>query len=475
MADFATDAAPATWTVPRCPFALEYSTRILDEIRLAVVDAFFALPRGGAEIGGVLIGTHDPGRITISAYQPIDCEHATGPSFTLSKNDEAKLTDLLVSLRGRVVGWYHSHTRSDIFLSEADLDLYQRYFPEPWQVALVLKPHAFQPMRMGFFFREPDGSIHASAAYQEMVLEPLPIHQVPSRDALFRSPWSAPYRPETETQGALGPAIDVMPAKVEPAADPTPRRPVLVKPPEPPPAAVPEPPPAAPALAAQAPRPAPEPSLPPPPRFLLTQPEPAHRWVALLAIAAGLAIGGVAYQTKEVWLPRLTSTARFAAPPSAPPSLGLNTLDTGGQLQIRWDRNSLPARTGIAAILEISDGQEAQPQSIAMDPQHLQAGVFTYGRQAAKVEVALTIRMPDGRDVREATTYLGALPQLLPPPEDPEIRRQRDELAQQAAKLKSDLAAQEKRTKRLEKSLTDVQKALKEQQLRRLDNQLPEK
>ena len=36
------------------------------------------------------------------------------------------------------MGWYHSHTRSEIFLSDADLEIHNRYFPEPWQVALVL-------------------------------------------------------------------------------------------------------------------------------------------------------------------------------------------------------------------------------------------------------------------------------------------------------------------------------------------------
>lgn len=475
MADLATYDAPLTWNAPRCPFTVEYSARVLDDIRLAVVDAFFSLPRGGAEIGGVLTGTHEPGRVIINSYQAIDCEHASGPSFTLSRNDEAKLTDLLTSLRGKVVGWYHSHTRSEIFLSDTDLDVYKRYFPEFWQVALVMKPHTFQPMRMGFFFREPDGSIHASTAYQEMVLEPLPIRQAPSRDPLFRSPSSVPFRLEKETRGAAGPIIDLMPGKDEPAPEPPPRGPVLVRPPEAPPAVVPAPVPAAPTPAAQAPEPAPEPSLPPPPTFLLTQPGPSRRGVAFLAIAAGLAIGGVAFQTRDVWLPRLIATVGMAVPQSRPPSLGLNTLDTDGQLQIRWDRNSLAARTGVAAVLAIADGEQPRPQSIPMDSEHLQAGVFTYGRQAAKVEVALAIRMPDGSDVSEATTFLGALPQHQPPPEDPEIRRQRDELAQEAAKLKSDLASQEKRTRQLEKSLTEVQKALKEQQLKRLENQLPQK
>src|SRR5262245_54031910 len=156
----------AVWTSATCPFRVEYAPRVLDDIRLAVMDAFFSLPRGGAEIGGILLG-HRPGnRLLITDYAPLPCEHAHGPGFTLSPNDEEKLRKLMA--RARVdfpglepVGWYHSHTRSEIFLSEADLAVQEKFFPEPWQVALVLKPHTFLPMRAGFFFREAEGGIHS--------------------------------------------------------------------------------------------------------------------------------------------------------------------------------------------------------------------------------------------------------------------------------------------------------------------------
>ena len=155
----------ATWKAPQCPFTIEYSLRALDDIRLAVVDAFFSLPRGGAEIGGILLGRYSNQRLVIADYVALDCEHAFGPSFTLSPPDQDRLAELLASAeqnpdRLRPVGWYHSHTRSEIFLTEADQDLHNRYFREPWQVALVLKPHTFHPTRAGFFFRETDGSIH---------------------------------------------------------------------------------------------------------------------------------------------------------------------------------------------------------------------------------------------------------------------------------------------------------------------------
>src|SRR5215475_345259 len=131
MGDTHTDGALASWTTPECPFVIEYLPKVLDDIRLAVVDAFFSLPRGGAEIGGVLLGRHDRGRVLITDSVALECEHAFGPSFTLSKPDLARLGELLASLRkhpaGVVVGWYHSHTRSEIFLNDADQEIHKRF------------------------------------------------------------------------------------------------------------------------------------------------------------------------------------------------------------------------------------------------------------------------------------------------------------------------------------------------------------
>jgi hypothetical protein len=141
------------------------------------MDAFFSIPHGGAEIGGVLCGTHNVGRVRILAARPLECEHAFGPTFTLSDADQGRLRALLDEgcrdLRAQgmePVGWYHSHTRSDIFLSAQDLEIHNRYFTNPWDVALVVRPHRTQPLRAGFFFREPGGAIHADSTYGEFVL-----------------------------------------------------------------------------------------------------------------------------------------------------------------------------------------------------------------------------------------------------------------------------------------------------------------
>src|ERR1700687_1317938 len=74
---------------------IEYPLSVLNEIRTAVVDAYLSLPHGGLETGGVLFGTRTEDAVRIMNHRPIPCEHAAGPSFTLSDNDREKLDVLL--------------------------------------------------------------------------------------------------------------------------------------------------------------------------------------------------------------------------------------------------------------------------------------------------------------------------------------------------------------------------------------------
>jgi proteasome lid subunit RPN8/RPN11 len=442
------ESALATWTAPQCPFTVEYSARALDDIRLAVVDAFFSLPRGGAEIGGLLLGSFAEGRLRITGYAPIECEHAQGPSFTLSDRDHERLARQLAEARSgpaglQPVGWYHSHTRSEIFLSEADQGIHRRYFPERWHAALVLRPRTLQPTRAGFFFPEPDGSIRGEASYAEFALTPLPLQKVPAGDA----PPAAAPQPDFRRcrSGPTGPVITVTAAASEPAAAPAmvpPARPGAAQEREP------------------EPEPLPQPALP---QFLEAAPAASHRGLwALLSAVVVLASGAAAFQTRELWLPRAAALIG-PKPAPAPAALGVSALDHAGQLQIRWRRESVPQ--GVEGQLEIVDGPD--PRVIPLDAAHLQAGVFTYERESEKVDVTLVVRQPDGRQIREATSFLGG-----PPPYRP---GEREELTRKAAGLQSDLNAQEKRARSLEKSLKDARARLKREQQRRLVNQDPGK
>ena len=83
-----------------------------------------------------------------------------------------------------------------------------------------MKPHTFQPTRIGFFFREADGSVHASASYREEVLDAAagPAHALRSacrsavertlrRDAPAQEPASDPVTLSDSRAGARAVAV----------------------------------------------------------------------------------------------------------------------------------------------------------------------------------------------------------------------------------------------------------------------------
>lgn len=53
-----------------------------------------------------------------------------------------------------LVGWFHTHPRMGVFLSSYDTFLHNNFFPEMWQVALVIEPFSRSG---GFFIRQKDG------------------------------------------------------------------------------------------------------------------------------------------------------------------------------------------------------------------------------------------------------------------------------------------------------------------------------
>ena len=184
------------WELPQCPFRIEAAVEVIDDIRLAVVEGFFSVPRGGVEIGGVLFGDCQAHRIVIRSFRRLECEYESGPSFILSARDRARLAQLLTDagtdpeLAGQKrLGWFHSHTRSEICLTPADLEIYRDYFPGPQDVALVLKPAQLQPTMAGFFFREPDGSVHAEASYEEFNTDPAFLKSFISEDSVAPPPF----------------------------------------------------------------------------------------------------------------------------------------------------------------------------------------------------------------------------------------------------------------------------------------------
>src|SRR6202521_2990741 len=115
------------WTVPESPVSIDYSRVLIEEIRHEVAEGFQRLSRGGIEVGGILYGMRDGRTVRILAMRPIACEHARGPAFLLSDRDREVLAEQLEHaaedprLENLIcVGWFLSHTRSEILLTDSD-------------------------------------------------------------------------------------------------------------------------------------------------------------------------------------------------------------------------------------------------------------------------------------------------------------------------------------------------------------------
>ena len=125
------------WTAPEFAYQVTIPATVLDEIRFQVVEAYRSVPRGGVEVGGVFFGISLRDSLHIQTHRHIHCQYLTGPSFKLSSEDKLGLSAVLnlpasdPKLAGlTAIGWYHSHTRSEIFLSTEDLQLHHEFFPQ---------------------------------------------------------------------------------------------------------------------------------------------------------------------------------------------------------------------------------------------------------------------------------------------------------------------------------------------------------
>ena len=383
------------WSADESPVVVEYSHPVLEQIRAAAVAGYCRFPRGGMEVGGILFGNAEGNRVRILAAREVECEHASGPSYVLSAKDHYRLQGVIDASRRdpelagmTPVGWYHSHTRSEVFLSRADLEIQDRYFPGRRQIALVLRPNSLGSACAGFFVREADGSIRSERSYQEFVILP------PSR-----------------VRGAMVAAVDT----AEPTAT------------APPKAASEELEPAETALEEFEPEEfepeALEPTETTTDEFLEEVP-PRRSLLPWVWMALAIAVAAAAFGLG----PRLRPTAPALRP------LGLRVLDTNGQLQIVWDRASVRDQPARSATLEFVDGGERV--IVPFDAGRLMEGAFTYTRRSDNVEVRLRVARPGGAQ-EESVRFLGAapapaqspvsiepsalpLPDLTPEPQQPE-------------------------------------------------------
>jgi|SRR5579883_1708450 len=438
------------WCAREGALPIDYDPAVLERIGRAAVHASLALPRGGLEIGGLLLGRHEEGRVVVTDATPFECEHAFGPSFLLSQQDETRLGEMIALAKfsgdTEPVGWYHSHTRSEILLSAADQGLHRRHFPEPWQIALVVRPASAASVRAGFFFWETSGSDHPEA--KEFHFD-LTTKEADHSIIEAVTPSVSDSAPDSRScDGPVG-NQELPVERVETADEP------LVEPVE---AAGDQESPAAPIS---------ESGLRDdegistgrfPTELNLHRATRAGRLTRhwLLALTACSLVSAVAagYATRRIWVDRSTSGPPVDVAGAKTASIRLVTIDDEGQLQILWDPSQPVVLRSSGASLEIKDGNESR--SFTVSPAQLQTGSFTYGRQSERVDVTLSISRPEGGNLVQVTTYVGKPPKSTSA--NTRVQPERDKLAEEVVQLRNALARASERTKKLERLVEILRK-----------------
>jgi proteasome lid subunit RPN8/RPN11 len=121
-------------------------------------------------VGGWLIGKWRADRssgaqfIVVEATLPAPYTRHGGAYLTFTQDTQVALHQMMEEKHpGKdLVGWYHTHPRMGVFLSEYDTWLHRHFFPEPYQVALVVEPYSSSG---GFFIRQADGRLDARRYY----------------------------------------------------------------------------------------------------------------------------------------------------------------------------------------------------------------------------------------------------------------------------------------------------------------------
>ncbi len=310
------DAELDLWQAAGCAVRIEYSRAVMEQLRLDAVDGFHRLAHGGVEIGGVLFGVRDAGAVKILAHRALDCEYAYGPSFTLSENDRPLRAGAFWQnlSRGRGVScpaWSRSagitpiHARRFCFPKKilgSTISTFRIPGRSLWCCVLIVSI----PCALVFFFREPDGAVHAKSTRHEFLIAPV------------------------RNKSATGLPVDPVPSPIElPPADS--------------------------AVNDVAEPPSNEPS-PAPPRA--TSPRsakyPGRPWLWTAAAIAILLAGSL------FWIRGSHAVA----------GVSLRAIDEAGQLQIHWDRNSRTILQSTSGTLEIEDGPTRVQDELSQENLH---------------------------------------------------------------------------------------------------------
>ena len=352
------------WEVPGKQVSIHLQYDVIDRLLTEVLRGFGSMPRRGAEVGGLLLGSSElTDRLTvrIEDYEPVPCSYMNGPSYLLSERDLHEFADSYDRWRSGpdrriyAVGYYRSHTRDGLSVTPEDMSLIKKYLPPPKSVALLIKPFATKVSVAGFFFWE-DGSMHTASTYLEFPFRRKELGGGSSGAERVGTAMSrAPSVEDEQEPGLLRPTGEVAPESVREET-------------------------------AQ-----------------IAKPETFARkgwvWIPLsfIFLFLGVLLGfqaALSLQKK----PLIDSLDPY--------SLALSIAKSGDGLNIRWDRQAQAIRGAQHGTLLISDG--AYRKQLDLDPSHLQIGSVIYRRVSDSVTIRLEVFTREHTSIVETSEYKGA-------------------------------------------------------------------
>jgi hypothetical protein len=344
------------WELPGKSVVIHLNLLVVDRLSAEVMRGFGLVPKRGAEVGGLLLGTIEEGPKTIvrvEDFEPVACDYKRGPSYLFTADDGAAFEDARAHATS-AVGFFRSHTRDGMSLGPEDIELMENYFPSPSHIALLVKPFATKVSLASFFFRE-DGLFQSAAPLEfpfrrrELTGEEAP----PRRSMLERVPRRRDAFVE-ETR-----VVHPTPLPEEEFADP--------------------------------PAPSSDYGYIPPPK-------PRTRGWAIPLSFVFLLLGVVlGFQAA------LTMGPKGAAGGAGNYSLGLTVTKEGTNLSVKWDRDAPAIKAAQKGLLEIVDGSHTKP--VDLDAAQLTNGNILFTNSSRTVRFRLTVYPQPGVTVIQAIEW----------------------------------------------------------------------